>query len=438
MSSTQPSLFPLSPIGNGTAAVESLHSYILRLAKAHGVTAAQIIRHIWRFGKTPGCRDEDEPDGNSVLNGPIVTLNRTGPAREQFVERVQRTTGNTDLAWITFSPLSAQFNRAEKTYSKHTRWCPACMAEADHVDAIPYYQLLCQLLQVKCCPIHGAELIDRCIQCGADQDSRGYRSAASKCQECGGCLYDASSVMPAEEGCDDDCSDLVALFDRYRDLPRKGRRGSHIREDVDAMYWWYRERATPGRFLEDIDRRLLISMHNVHNTMTLNNVRTIAYEFRVPLYELMTDGLKQLPLNLAEVPTNRKPQFMARAKRARHNRHVVLERVLRHVQESDEPPSLKEVAQAGNVSTGYLRYRFPALTQSLIRRRREHDERRRAELEIRALQLVREYRACLQAQHVEQGVKKTVNYLSARHGLSKYLLRRCIRRLDRRSRDGDD
>lgn len=144
------------PLHPQPASLESVTSYITRLAQANGLQSiAELatlagLTHNWQSLRS-------FPDGSIANALGLTTL--TGWTR-------------TDLDTMTFLPLGRHFGRANSTQTlrrflqgslaSHLRYCPLCLAEHD----FPYYRLSWRFLILSGCRTHHCWLLDHCGHCG--------------------------------------------------------------------------------------------------------------------------------------------------------------------------------------------------------------------------------------------------------------------------------
>ncbi len=145
------------PLHPQPAALESLTSYIMRVAQANGLqTSAEFVA---AAGTGYGWQTlRSFPDGSitSVLG--LTTL--TGCTQ-------------TNLEAMTFLPFGRHFGRANSTrtlrrflqssLAPYLRYCPVCLAER----GFPYYRLPWRFLILSGCLTHHCQFLDHCGHCGA-------------------------------------------------------------------------------------------------------------------------------------------------------------------------------------------------------------------------------------------------------------------------------
>ena len=163
------------PLHPQPAELESLTSYITRVAQANGLTAsAELValaggtRSNWQT-----LRSFSDSSATSVLG--LTTL--TGCTQ-------------TDLEAMTFLPLSRHFGRANSTQTlrrflegslaSHLRYCPLCLAEHD----FPYYRLPWRFLILSGCPTHRCQFLDHCGHCDASIPHLPHYPQMAVCPTC--------------------------------------------------------------------------------------------------------------------------------------------------------------------------------------------------------------------------------------------------------------
>ncbi|MCS6246976.1 MAG: TniQ family protein [Opitutus sp.] len=178
-------LVSLQPHGHGTSEVESLFSYLLRLAEAHSVRQVDLLQFViapllWSDGrKTPA----------SEIMGAIQS-----GLSAQCIKILEQLTGIHCLAEITLMPLiEKRCVRADRKQSRE--WCPLCLSE----DKDPYERLLWQLHGVTHCARHKCELLSACPQCRLKQREDRLGSNIISCHYCHATLSPNVTSFPLDE-----------------------------------------------------------------------------------------------------------------------------------------------------------------------------------------------------------------------------------------------
>ena len=164
-------LYSLPPIGVGTALVESLSSYVVRLAEAHAVSTADLVRR----------------ELSRHTNPPLVLyfhgINGLGDCAARWVEILEKTTSRSDLRYLTLLPFEHLF--ANRVFLRKRRaWCPECYREMDTTGTVAEQLLWCIRL-VEACPRHHCLLETMCRYCNKPLKQLYAGSRNGRCLWCG-------------------------------------------------------------------------------------------------------------------------------------------------------------------------------------------------------------------------------------------------------------
>lgn len=183
-------LFNLEPMGLGTAYVESLTSYVARLAEAHSVPHGTLLaievkpmlRHGYAINPLYSSSIVSLYGQNSVK-----ALNGTQQGAKQLVQALEALTLRTDLQFLTLLPWAEVF--PVLGLLKHFQaWCPYCYQEWLNNKQVIYSPLLWALKVVKICPYHHQYLKSQCPHCHSEFIPLWRNSRPGFCLKCGGWL----------------------------------------------------------------------------------------------------------------------------------------------------------------------------------------------------------------------------------------------------------
>lgn len=176
---TRSRLFQLEPIGVGTPYVESLTSYLARLAEAHtlllGDLVAKEIKTI--IPKTYKSRDlfcTKHPNG---------TANSIGAVARYLLLALEKLTLRKDLQDLTFLKWSQVFSQ-RNLINPVRKWCPVCYQEQYEKNNLLYEHLLWFFKIVKICPLHNVSLAYSCPHCHQLLPSLARTSRPGYCSNC--------------------------------------------------------------------------------------------------------------------------------------------------------------------------------------------------------------------------------------------------------------
>ncbi len=180
-------LYSLPPIGIGTPAVESLTSYVARLAEAHAVGTETLVNHVLlpRILKTNGpfAGQPHRPSRKGWFFNGGHCLNGVGVCPGRWVLLLQELTGVTHLDLLTVLPWADRLSRVHLL--RRTRaWCPDCY-QSWSVAGLPVYEpLLWMFMVVTVCPFHRRALEQICPSCRRTQYVFSSKSRPGFCSKC--------------------------------------------------------------------------------------------------------------------------------------------------------------------------------------------------------------------------------------------------------------
>jgi hypothetical protein len=175
-------LYPVTPIGVGTAAVESLTGYISRLAAAHAVETGVLIRHELRpripctRGVWAGRVREDLPQYPFYVGA--HTLNGVGARAQLWVALLDQLTCVPRLDLLTALPWAGTISCVHLLRPSRA-WCPACYGDEISSADSAYERLLWAFHIVTVCPVHRLPLESNCPFCGRGHSSFGNDEEAA-------------------------------------------------------------------------------------------------------------------------------------------------------------------------------------------------------------------------------------------------------------------
>lgn len=176
--------FNIPLLGANSCEVESLKSYLFRLADAHSVSSHQLLKHIngWWVNQDKSHR----PVPIYVANYMSQSINGWSSDVAYIIDVVEKATGICGLRASTLVALHDVMAFAGRRYFKMARsWCSACYIEDKKTYGMAYDRLLWSLDNVCYCPIHYTRLINRCPSCKQEQKHYKCGLDISTCCTCG-------------------------------------------------------------------------------------------------------------------------------------------------------------------------------------------------------------------------------------------------------------
>lgn len=175
-------LYRLEPIGIGTPLVESLSSYVQRLADAHAVSASHLVKYeinpLLKFGQL-------RPENSSVgARSKIMMICGLSRIAHEWVNAIESLTFVNGLRFLTLLPFEHLFQE-KGLFDRPTDWCSKCIEEWTRQGKPIYWPLIWRMLPVKICPVHLTPLESKCVNCsGASAPLRPF-STPGYCPSCG-------------------------------------------------------------------------------------------------------------------------------------------------------------------------------------------------------------------------------------------------------------
>lgn len=179
----------LEPAGIGTAFVESLTSYLTRLAAAHSVA----VESLFGIELVPLV---NRPYLNPLTKHPRLmfafhrtahSLNGKGGIAEDCSAALERLTLRNDLRFLTLIKWRHLLSHVGLLRKKKA-WCPNCYKEQIESNGPVYDHLLWALQEVTICPRHFVELESECPFCSKQSQPFTRKMQAGVCNSCGGWL----------------------------------------------------------------------------------------------------------------------------------------------------------------------------------------------------------------------------------------------------------
>lgn len=195
-------LYSLEPIGVGTPLVESLNSYLIRLASIHKTNVWDFIHNyiapLFFLNQLPKrLSQKDAVDSVmwqlhrelDILMRPDAEfwLDKTKHV-SQVVRVLEILTGRKDIRYLTLLPWQTWRISFNNIFNTEQPWCVACYQEWRYSNTPVYQPLLWALETVTVCPYHQRYLQLYCLYCRLSQPFFKRHGSEGKCFYCGAWL----------------------------------------------------------------------------------------------------------------------------------------------------------------------------------------------------------------------------------------------------------
>lgn len=369
-------LYSLSPAGAGTPTLESLTSYVIRLAQEHGLRPGVLIGKLIAPAIRPDFVYSNAESGIRAVWGGNSTqtsiLNGTGKTVVSVLEVLERLTLRSDLRALTVLPWS-EVLASQGLLRQVKVWCPACYQVQHLTNSEAYDPLLWSFSSVAVCPVHHTRLLERCPHCGRIPSLLKSNSLAGHCAACNRWLGSPSSPEPLPE---DELNWqlwvaqtigqlIVAGTELHLSVPR-----SRIKDVLNL----YINHVTGGninafaRFLKQPET----SFHNwvIGKTKPqLTQLLGMCLSLNTSLTNFLITPISELEFNEL-IPIVVPPAQRAK-KQNRLNRPQAM-RVLQNALEEYPPPSFQAVVERLNSHRATLNVWVPDLCRSISERHKQY------------------------------------------------------------------
>ena len=225
---TRSRLFQLKPEAVGTPYVESLTSYIARLAVLQCVTAKNLVMNVLLPFQSQVSTIQVH--FKYIING-APSLNGSSLFAKRMVETLQTLTLCNNLSSMTMLVWS-EVIATNKMVRRNKAWCPTCYGEWRQSCRVLYEPLLWALNGVDVCPRHTQPLITTCPRCQKTQPFLREITRPGYCSFCACWLGDDPSIWIADSALLDDefkkqlwmvevAGDLIAAASNLQAAPQK-------------------------------------------------------------------------------------------------------------------------------------------------------------------------------------------------------------------------
>lgn len=374
-------LHPLIPIGLRTDRVESLTSYLTRLAAVNFVSVNKLICKLI-LPRTSGSM---KPQERCTFNKDLHLVNGMGKTALGWSAALNELTGRNDLAQLTFLPWTNILPTKHALVHRHRRWCPYCLDEMLQFGTTIYEPLIWTVEIVSLCPWHLTKLETHCPICGHHERRQlSGRRLVGLCSRCFAWFGKPHSGPAADASKTRDNYDIWVAKGFSRLLNRL----PPLRDSVDDKSFakmifagiQLRCNGVSAIFKTKIRRKKSTITHWRQGAVlpSVQSLTEISYVFRVPFDCLVyadQDAWKYAATERA-LPTTRQPKRHRYDHDWERNR-LFLEEIVNGGHQSFL--SLRAVASSLNMERRYLRRQFPELARKVSaecqRRRKAHLER---------------------------------------------------------------
>ena len=389
----------LEPIGIGTPLVESLTSYLCRLAVAHCWKVSTLIGHELRpLLAMPYLFVFPEDSAGIFSSGrsqaTLQRMNGISPAAVKFVTALETLTKRQDLRFLTLLNWKHVFTPF-CLLRKVKAWCPDCYQEGRASGQTIYDPLLWVIDAVEICSRHQQYLVSHCPQCNNQVSLLRTQSRPGYCHLCEKWLGRLGNSASADYQIIDEpalhfqlwvvknIGQLLAAAPALKVLPTEENVVKSISAIIDTIY-------------EGVDRRLAQDMgkpkssicgwkHGKHKPSLIEMI-IICYKSRISLLDFLTAevSIPSEPFALQICTEKKSLKRINTTSGETIDLEAAKLGLTQHLDPSILPLPMTRVSEKIGYCIKTLRKNFPTLCKQISRRfltyRKEHAKKRRLDL----------------------------------------------------------
>jgi len=282
-------LYSIYPEYSQLLSVESLSSYITRLANLHCVSTQIIIDIILKTLDKPYSYSQRR-EYSSISYG----INGIGKLSTEWIESVSQLSTQENLDKLTLNFLGS-YCRPINFVKKYKSWCPTCFHQMMNESLTLFEPLLWFFSPVDICPIHLSVLVNRCPRCHNQIPVLGSKSKIGCCSYCDTWLGN-ESTQP--QSVDDESKWKTSFCKNLLDLNQNNylRIGKNVNLNIQDFLFC-------DEYIGNLDQNFVAQIFGVH-LCTLKRweqgERIFLSSFLDGCYLLGNDPLKKTPQNLVE------------------------------------------------------------------------------------------------------------------------------------------
>jgi hypothetical protein len=186
-------LFRLEPIGFGTTKVESLSSYLNRLAEAHCVSPHHLLCRVVFPSVREGISHYSHTFGYQATQ-----VNGMGTIADITTKGLERLTLRQSLVYMTTMPWKKILSPLY-LLRPYKAWCVTCYDEQLRNEETLYEPLIRAIKDISICPIHYERLCQICPHCNRSVPVLSVFSRVGYCSRCRNWLGILSSTTESEQ-----------------------------------------------------------------------------------------------------------------------------------------------------------------------------------------------------------------------------------------------
>lgn len=375
-----PEKFPMPPrsrlhhlesIGVGTPMIESLTSYVTRLAHSHGVFVSTLLSRIVNPLLQRTFIKKSTSRGLEPFFKCSHALNGYGTIATDFVDVISQLTLSNKLECLTLIPF-ANLLVAKGLLRHYKAWCPICYQHWKQNQQVIYDPLLWSLNDVKVCLIHQHSLVQNCPHCHQKSLWLNWKSSLGYCSKCSQWLGGSSntSVVTQQRWIVETLGEVIANADRLSPLLTQDQIQKSLTYVVHQVS---EDNIAAFAAIHKIPKNTFWGWYSGKNRPPLSALVQICYNFKISLLQFLRQDfnfstLHERNLNLV-MEYSKNTRSSARTLDLNH-----IENILSIIlSQAGEPlPTITEIAEQLKINRRILSRHFPELCHQIVTKRRNY------------------------------------------------------------------
>lgn len=346
--SSRTELYNIKPIGIGTPYVESLSSYISRIAENHNLAVSALLSKVIAPMLNIDYLKDQLSQG--IIKDTSHFINENSPVTLEYCNALELLTSRDDLRSLTMLNWQGIFSK--KLFSRYRKWCPICLNKMKSNSKIIYEPLIWYISDIKKCEVHEVVLHDKCSNCKRNLPFLHKDLMVGYCQYCGSWLGD-NLVFNKKNLTEED----KFIYKNYKELLANSSKQSIYPARVFISNFL-------NRLMKKLDIKSVAKLANILelNPATVNSwvkgrrqpssesLLRIACKMGLTIYEMIYDNNKKLVLEIKDSPSQQNSIPISE-----------IENCLRKEVNSKEPKSLNKISKEYGFYVPTAKGNFPIL-----------------------------------------------------------------------------
>lgn len=365
-------LYFVAPLYIGSAEIESLTSYISRLALAHCVYPGILMERVLK-------KVVNKKHGSANLHNLYSytgAINGTGTMGLDLVAALEQLTSQKQLDLLTLASFS-ELIPSRKLFHEHRKWCPQCFDSWKRQQHELYEPLIWKIKAVEVCSIHNSPLQDKCPYCDRPNYHLAWKTRPGYCSNCDRFLgevdrYKHLSIEDKDLNwylwVNENIGELLSKRDVEDFSLSKKTIGESLTKYVANNFQG--NMAAFARFLQMPKNTVWMWCKN-KSQPSLEMLLRICHRLEISVWHFLTQEktTQSKITNNLESP----PPLTSKAREIVHDRDRIrdyLERVLR--ESNSNPPSMEQVARELQINRRTIFQHFPELCRAISAKYTKH------------------------------------------------------------------